>query len=264
MLLSDSLSIPVDILNNKCETIARLDAKLLHLYGDWARLSLASDAPQSLVHWGTRLRFWISDGPAGYEIDGVVVARKEAAEEAAEFIAGSTEEAKEQAAEAAMEEAAGDSNEIAAAPPEREIVLRLLQCRPFDERRSSPRRWQRFSVRYHPLREQALPLQDRVVLASDHTGNCWERSWAVDINAGGIRLRTYDILVPRQRLALQFWLPDAAENRAATYSRRFALCGRVLRSQRMLSRAEDAFESMIRFEQISVEDGLALSQFLSV
>lgn len=249
LLLSTCLSVPLDVLNNRSEAIARFDANLLHLHNDCAVLVLPAQASLSLVHWGTQVRFWISDGPFGYEVEGVVTARD---------------------TDLGLHTVVSlDSQEISSAgtSPTREIVVRLLKCLPFEERRAYRRRWTRFSVRLHPLpKSEGVYTRHALENITDVPAESarWERGWAVDISGGGMRLRTYACLPIRQRFLTQFWLPDINQDHAASHARCFALKGRVLRSEKARTRTSEAYETMLSFEHLSTADGLALSHFLTM
>ncbi len=278
--LSTSQTVSLDVLNNYNESIARFDACLQHLHGDWASLTMPASAPLSLVHWGTQVRFCLTDGAQGFEAFGVVVAREttnqaEAAQEVPAMPAHPPAAAVMLSRTLTVEDCGTGSPNTQGV---REVVVRLYQCNPFGERRSGPRRWTRFGVRLSPLPASSrgarpgLPelensTEGKYMVASETLPAplepCWDRGWAVDISGGGMRLRTYASLPLRQRLALQFWLPDAHAKQAATHACRFEVVGRVLRSQRTRSRAS-LYESMVCFEQLSPEDGLALDHFLSL
>ena len=295
MLQTTSMSVPLEVLNQRGEPISRGEAHLIHLHSECAVLQLDEDFPQTLLHWGTHVRFWMSDGPAGYMIDGVVVSHKPSDLKAlpsdvettlsivdsnetlidAEGCSPASETTKRLTIVNGTdtEEICGNSAGVSAVHS-RDIVLRVLECHPFNERRTGPRRWRRFGVRYCPLdngsSEQRLLANFEEALKGETTGNsrsgaestqCWERAWAVDLSAGGIRLRTFDPLPMRQLIALQFWLPGG-DRKAASDARSFLLRGRVLRSSTVKARAS-AFEAMIAFDRLSAEDGLALSEFIS-
>ena len=295
--LSASQSVSLDVLNNYNESIARFDACLQHLHGDWASLTMPSHAPLSLVHWGTQVRFCLSDGTQRYEALGVVVARDEG-EQASASCSAARPQVQPAAQSPGARASGADTQDLqdeapAVVPPARavrEVTVRLYQCQPFGERRTGPRRWTRFGVRLAALGDLsasgsqnsgiALVVQDTMgndaaflmrefparppaETSSETSHICWERGWAVDISAGGMRLRTYECLPLRQRFALQFWLPDAHPRQAVTHACRFEVVGRVLRSQRTRSRAS-LYESMMCFEQLSPRDGLALSGFLAL
>ncbi len=276
--LPASQTVSLDILNNYHESIARFDACLQHLHGDWASLTMPASAPLSLVHWGTQVRFCLSDGAQGFEAFGVVVARETANQ--ADASCGVPAAPADPCAAPAMLSCALSAEDRGAGsshtPGVREVVVRLYQCNPFGERRSGPRRWTRFGVRLSPLPaisrgarpglpalKSAIdePYADPSETLPASVEPCWDRGWAVDISGGGMRLRTYACLPLRQRLALQFWLPDGGAKQAATHACRFEVVGRVLRSQRPRSRAS-LYESMVCFEQLSPKDGLALDHFL--
>ena len=260
LLLSTSLPVPLEVLNNRSQAIARFDATLLHLHGDCAVLSLPAQASLSLVHWGTQVRFWISDGPHGYEVEGVVTARD--TELLSTALPTQETPQSQQTAKTQIRRR------------QRKTARRvkswsdLRQCLPFEERRADRRRWTRFSVRLHPCRNpKALRAKTRLENITDVAAESarWERVWAVDISGGGMRLRTYACLPVRQRFLAQFWLPDMhAKTMPPLTPAVFRCKGRVLRSEKARTRAAEAYETMLCFEHLSTEDGLALSRFLTM
>ncbi len=153
----------------------------------------------------------------------------------------------------------------------REITVHLWQCQQKEERRLGPRRWSRIAVLLRPELEARATRHAPLQQWDDAAEECWESGWAVDMSANGIRLRTHVCLPLQQRVALQFALPISPDNlneQSATSSaaqavqakQRFTLTGRVLRSER--TRAASSHQAMICFEQLTSEEGLAISRFL--
>ncbi len=272
--VSDSL-VPLDVLNNHYEPLARYEARLLDLHGDWATLTLPAAAPVSCLHWGSLVRFTFTDGSFRSEAEGVVVAHRVVAAEETAYIA-ETDTPYE--ADAGIQEGTdfnmpGSTLLIPSAT--REITVQLWQCQQKEERRLGPRRWPRIAVLLRPELE-ALPMAFAPAESPVEAEECWERGWAVDFSANGMRLRTHVCLPLKQRVALQFALPDAAvrsgsgsltsiieslEEEQQRLKRRFTLRGRVLRSER--TRTASSHQAMICFEQLTAEEGLAISRFLS-
>lgn len=248
--------VPLDVLNNHYQPLARYDARLLDLHGDWATLALPPDASVSCLHWGSLVRFTFSDGQYRCEAEGIVVAHRTAEE--VEAVPDS-----EQASESPCPSAAQ--------PVCREVTVHLWQCQQREERRLGPRRWSRIAVLLRPEQE-ALPTHlASLQVPDDAAEECWESGWAVDLSANGMRLRTHVCLPLQQRVALQFALPARHDDfdehstmrsagQAGPEKRRFTLTGRVLRSER--TRTASSHQAMICFEQLTSEEGLALSRFL--
>ena len=251
--ISDSY-VPLDALNNLYQPLARYDARLLDLHGDWATLALPADASVSCLHWGSLVRFTFSDGTYRCEAEGIVVAHR-------------TSEAVETApsSEPTLNEPSASRSRI------REITVQLWQCEQKEERRLGPRRWSRIAVLLRPELEARQTHHAPVRTTDDAAEECWESGWAVDLSANGMRLRTHVCLPLKQRIALQFALPISRDNVDEQFAqksaapndhakRRFTLTGRVLRSER--TRAASSHQAMICFEQLTSEEGLAISRFL--
>ena len=262
--------IPLDVLNNLYQPLARYDARLLDLHGDWATLTLPADASVSCLHWGSLVRFTFSDGPYRCEAEGIVVAHR--ASEDGEMSLKSDGDTTAQ------------TSTLELRSPCREITVQLWQCQQKEERRLGPRRWSRIAVLLRPEREaHPSPYVPRAAL-EEAAEECWESGWAVDLSANGMRLRTHVSLPLKQRIALQFALPIAPDSSHVSNHfesstplleplsqltseepllsrRRFLLTGRVLRSER--TRAASSHQAMICFEQLTAAEGLALSRFLA-
>ena len=273
--------VPLDALNNLYQPLARYDARLLDLHGDWATLTLPPDASVSCLHWGSLVRFTFRDDQHRCEAEGIVVAHR-------------------QVGEAANEEDTGMGQEESVSPaslraPRREITVHLWQCQQKEERRLGPRRWPRIAVLLRPEREISPGRIVPAGLAEDAAEECWESGWAVDLSANGMRLRTPVCLPLKQRVRLQFALPISPDNNDGFHSsmnsndshnvlassedaperlappravqelpcsrRRFLVTGRVLRSER--TRTAASHQAMICFEQLTADEGLALSRFLA-
>lgn len=206
--VSDSL-VPLDVLNNHYEPLARYEARLLDLHGDWATLTLRAAAPVSCLHWGSLVRFTFTEGSFRCEAEGVVVAHRVVAAEEIESKAD-INTPYEAAADSQTRRGFDLSDSAPFVPPaSREITVQLWQCQQREERRLGPRRWPRIAVLLRPERE-ALPTTFAPAESPVEAEECWERGWAVDFSANGMRLRTHVCLPLKQRVALQFALPDAA------------------------------------------------------
>jgi hypothetical protein len=223
LMLADTLPIELETLDARDTPLAEYCAMLQHLDGETAVLRLrASEA--CCLHWGARVRFCVDEGPLGYQIIGMVV--------------GHGEVEKEDTTEAAYSD----------------IILRLWECRPAHQRRSTPRRRTRFQVSYLPqsaTEGTTLPLEGE-----------WLRAWCVDIGGGGMRLHLAKPLCLPERLTLRFTLPSRAGESSKSPRRTLEVQGHVLRCK-AYGRRGDHIELAITFQRLSVEDGMALSSFLS-
>jgi hypothetical protein len=222
LLLANTLPIDLETLDARDNVIASIAATLQHLDGETAYLHIPIEEPVRSLHWGARVRFWIEDGPRGYEVIGVVAGHQEETDEEGETAY-------------------------------REILIRLWECRNAPQRRNTPRRRGRFVVRYLPLGMSEEPGVSEE--------GAWLRAWCVDIGGGGMRLRLPKGTALPERLALRFSLPPRSEKKTLAARREFDVLGRVLRCEPTGQRG-DAVELAIKFHRLSVEDGLALSAFL--
>jgi len=120
-----------------------------------------------------------------------------------------------------------------------EILIRLWECRTVSQMRSTPRRRSRFSVSVC-----------RVGSVLSVSGQC------LNIGGGGMRLRvpTFDPLP--ERLTLQFGLPPERSDV-------LELQGRIIRAV-PCKRGKGQMEVALCFERLTVSQGMAIAQFLSV
>jgi hypothetical protein len=224
MMLADTLPVELETLDARDNPLAEYCGSLLHLDGESAVLRLRALDARGL-HWGTRVRFFVDEGPLGYQIVGMIVGLQESEE-----------------------------NDPMTGPPKCDITLRLWECRPAHQRRGTPRRRSRFAVSYLPLsatQGSTLPEEEM-----------WLRAWCVDVGGGGMRLHLAKPLCIPERLALRFTLPLRSGEPSTSSRRVLEVEGRVLRCT-AYGRRGDHIELAIKFQRLSVEDGMALSAFLA-
>ncbi len=202
LIRAETMPIDIEILDASDNALQVLPAELRHLDGEAAVLVLAS-AQANRLHWGTRLRFEISDNPSVYEVTGVVVAC----------------------------EPQRDADVT-------EIRIRLWECRPVSQMRSTPRRRSRFVVAFRPVDSPTLK-----------TGHC------LDIGGGGMRLRVPALEPLPKRFAVQFCLPSEP-------SETLELQGRIIRAT-LCERGATQMEIALCFERLTVAQGMAIARFLS-
>ena len=203
LMMAETLPIDIEILGASDNALQVIPAELRHLDGEGAVLVVPENKAKRL-HWGARVRFEIGDNPTVYEIVGTVVAY----------------------------EPQEDTGEI-------EIILRLWECRPVSQMRSTPRRRSRFSVSVCAA-GSSVPM----------VGQC------LDIGGGGMRLRVPALDPMPVHLMLQFGLPPES---AAILE----LQGRIIRAV-PCERGEGHMEVALCFERLTVSQGMAIAQFLSV
>lgn len=132
------------------------------------------------------------------------------------------------------------------------IIVQLWECVPAVERRRGPRCQTRFLVRYLPLSAGGTPAS---------ADSEWLRAWCVDLGVGGMRLRLARPLCVPERLILRFSLPGSGASTPRKLRRAFQLKGRVLRCTACGPRGSHV-EMAVSFQEISVQDGLALSAYV--
>src|ERR1043166_4660360 len=137
LLLATELSTPLEVLDEQENVLSTIAASLCHLDSRGAILAVPSDSPTPCLHWGSRVRFYMEDGSQRFEIMGAVIAH---------------DRDQEQQVEREL-----DPNK----PLQKEIWVRVWECRNGLQRRNTPRRATRFAVRYRPLLSgNAMPLSD--------------------------------------------------------------------------------------------------------
>lgn len=231
MLLDTDLPTTLEVLNGKDEVLSGMAARVCHLDGDWAFLTLPPGQAPSCLHWGSRVRFRFGEKAASYEVVGVVTGH----------------------------ETNSESEEIA---PLREVRVRLLTCGHVSQRRSEPRRFARCLAQLRPLATPAPRAQSGEEEEDPTCDETWTAAQCVDISGSGIRLRIPAAAAPPDQIQIQVALPafTAAKNKKDVGP---LLCvqGRVLR-RALCGKHNDLLEIAVKFETLSVADGLLLSHFL--
>ena len=232
-LMASELPIRLEILDQAGQRLFDARARLKEL--DDTHAVIALDEPQSgaRVHWGSPVRFEVEDGMRRYELTGAIVARE------AEDIPVAGESAADESANA----------------PTREFRVHIWECKLNVQRRSLPRRKLKFPVNFRPLCAETL----------EETGEDQAESiegWCVDIGPGGIRVRAGALPVVPARMSIEFSLPVSDPCRGIDSMHRFQLTGRVIRAEPQ-GRQRDSMEIALKFERLSVRDGLVLHNLLS-
>lgn len=201
------MSVEIAILSTADSTLAAVNGRLESMQGEFAVLTVPGSGSGRLVRWGSRLRFWTTVAGQALEATGAVVST-----------AGGT-----------------DGRE------DRQVVVRLWECVPRRQKRSSQRQ---------PLK---TPLRMRLV-HPDHANSILEESWidgwGVDISAGGARVRVPDSVQWSGVVELEIPAGEPAEPEI--------LRGRVLRVRTPRANMEYV-EVAVKFECLSVESGLRLA-----
>lgn len=236
LLIANDLPINLDVLDADNGVLASLSVRLRHLDGEWATIVLEPKQRATCLHWGSRVRFWIGDGLHGYEVIGSIVAHE-------------------------LQRASSRTSTTAPSP--QEALVRLWECRQVDQRRQTPRRVARFPVEFRILKANT-PDNASTSPQAEPSSPKWHPAHCLDIGAGGMRLRTDRLAVTPKHLEVRFALPPVAETdpAAETASHHFRLLGRVLRTEPS-EKSEHSLEIAIKFERLSVEDGLALTDYLA-
>ena len=237
LLLADVLTVDIEVLDADNRTLARMPAKLKNLDGESAIICLPLQDSFRRLRWGTRVRFQMGEGPSCYLVTGMVVAEE---------------------LEGLLDDEENEPN-----VQEQELLIRLWECRSIEQRRRLPRRSSRFSVHFAPIPTpkpggsgpEKRSLERTAVVEEEN----WREGWCVDIGGGGMRLRTPDTGNIGKRLRVHFNLviPQADFNKEVC----FDLQATVLRVA-PCGRNASQLEIAVRFEHLTVEEGIALAQFL--
>ena len=230
-LLAANLPVRLEALDQKGNPLAGLTAKLQHLDEDYALVTLDDPRPARCFHWGAPIRFNLEDGLRRYEFTGVIDQRNQDASNLAEG------------------EAAADREQGAC-----EFRIRLWECHPVVQRRVLPRRKLRFAVQFRSACDE-IEEDSSDVPAETISGTC------ADIGAGGMRIRTHTLVNTPARIALSFRLPVSGGANGLDEEREFCLFARVIRAD-VCGRHNDCMDIAVRFERLSVADGLVLKNLL--
>lgn len=225
LLTASELPVDVAVLDQHDSAIAQLAATLLLLHEDRAVISLPARSVDAYLRWGTRVRFWMSDGTHGYEVTGAVVAHD----------AASTDDLS------------------------RRVVVRLWECQPRNQKRLLPRCRVRFPVALRsgeavvgvPGEPQweagwSVDLGAGGMRLRTHCRYRWARQIEVKF-----------------RLPTERKTPESSKfaSEPADMGHEFCLLARVLRLT--LPQAQTrAMELAVSFELLTLEDGLSLASFL--
>ncbi len=237
--LCNDVLITLEVLDAGGGVLSGTAAALLHLDEEFAIVSLPPQTSVPCLHWGAKVRFWVGEGKLGYEVIGVVIAQERP---------GTASDVRE--------------GENAAAEPH-QVRIRLFECHLRPQRRNTPRRRTRITVRYRPVATLAGGVSEQNGGEGEKTSNPeeWLAGSCVDISGGGMRLSGDRLAETVKFLLLKFTLPAISDAEGDGQARAFCVQGRILRctdSKRRAGRVEMA----VKFERLSAEDGRALSAFL--
>jgi len=231
-LMASEIPVRLEILDQIGQRLFGAAAKLTSLDESHALLALEEPLSAAQLHWGSPVRFEVEDGLRRYEITGAIVERQE-----------------EDRAADAVEEASRNSRIW-------EIRVRLWECKLNVQRRALPRRKLR------------LPVSFRIMCGEEPLNGGLEappevvKGWCVDIGAGGIRVRTQRLETVPTRVHLEFRMPVSDGVHGMDTVHQFCMAGRVIRAEPH-GRYSDGMELAIRFEHISVRDGMVLRNLLN-
>lgn len=232
-LTASEIPVRLEILDSFGDCASTSDARVVRLDDSYAEIVLDRD-PSSDAHRsrsGTPVRFEFEEGMRRYEVTGAIVA-------------GNVEQT--------------DSREIAARVDTAEseqchMRVRIWECKLNIQRRSVPRRRLGFPVELRGISDSeptAIPASEAIV------GCC------IDVGAGGIRVRTSQLLEVPKRMRLEFSLPVSDGTLGIEANHRFCLSGRVIHTLPQGAHGDD-MDIAFCFEGLSVRDGMALHHLLS-
>ena len=133
---------------------------------------------------------------------------------------------------------------LATEPDGGDIRIKIWDCEPSNQRRESPRRKGKFTVLFRPAFN---PPQGE-----------WQVGWCLDLSAGGIRFRIPRIENLSEKLELEF-TPTFGSAESSQIP--FRLKGKTLRAD-AYGRRSDQLEVALKFEGLTIEQGMSLSGFL--
>ena len=224
-LFANEMPITLEALDANGGVLSDMAASLRHLDGERAVVALSARTPAPSLHWGTRVRFQIADGTQRYSVIGTVIAH-----------------------DLPASRKAADSPEIQEAL-ECEATLQLWECRSADQQRVSPRRHVHFDVHFRVLDQESTATETP-------QPDVWEQGTCVDIGGGGLCMRIPHRSTYPKRVEVRFTLPTTQSEKIP--GPEFTLRGRVLRTTTHALGQEVA----LRFERLSVAQGMALATYL--
>lgn len=226
MLLTEETPIQLDVLDAQDNALTRLPATLCRLENELATLELSADSPPSCLHWGARVRFRIGEGAQTCEAIGSIVAHN-------------------------LARTSGKWLQDFDQDSPREAVVRLALCRPVPQLRAVPRRDACFPVLFQALSNEMTEAPASSALPE------WSRARCVNLSAGGMKLRTDSALSAPKELLLRFSLPVSGQETPL-----FQLRGKTLRAD-FCGKQNEEIELAVKFMNLTVQDGLALTNFLA-
>jgi hypothetical protein len=229
----------LEVLDARGGVLSGTAATVQHLDDECAILSLAPEVLVPCLHWGSRVRFWLGVENLGYEVLGVVIAQ--------EHPCGDLE--------------LPEADRLL--PGSRLVRVRLFECHIRPQRRTTPRRRTRFAVRYRPADARSVRASGQSRTEEMSEASEWLSASCVDVSGGGMRLNADRLAPAPHYILLRFSLPSGAgdsETKKSSYA--FCVPGHVLRYTDSGRRA-GRVEMVVKFECLSVEEGMALDAFLA-
>jgi hypothetical protein len=240
-LMERSATVTLEVLDARHHAISTVAATLHYLDGELATLDMAADGGTVGLHWGARVRFWVGTGAQGFEIIGAVVG------------CGLSD---------------GDESDEEADEPRREICVRLFECRPAPQRRSSPRRRIRLPISFAVLAgddpELLAETADAPAMPAAPEYPCayeWRDATLIDLGCGGVRMRIDGISSAPSRVLIRLTLPAYEHVAGAVPARTFELPGEVLRAEPSRRRA-GSLVIAAKFLRIDPQEAIAISGFV--
>ncbi len=234
-LLTEEQRVNLEVLDNRQMPICTVPANLLSLQGEWATVMLSPDVSISGLRWGAWVRFWMGEGSSSYEVIGTIAALE------------------------LQRENLESTNSEQIPAHSREALIRLQEFRPVSQRRTSQRHFHQTKILFRQISKADLQQADAYInqTFSDSDSSEWIAGICIDISPGGMRIRTDTDIPENEHILLNFSF-DKINGESAEPPKRFLLSGRIIRRSACI-RNSAAVEMAVKFDSLSVEDGMALS-----
>ncbi len=238
-LQTEEQLVNLEILDNRQMTLCTIPATLLNLHGEWACVLVAAEENPSGLRWGAWVRFWIGNGTNSYEVIGSVSALELQRE--------------------SLEEACSIPHQ----KQSREVMIRLNEFKPVNQRRHTPRHFRQAKILFKPDSKTVDHLNNfpETYPKFGEPGYEWISGMCIDVGPGGMRIRTSSAAQQNEYLLLCLTFPEQKTESNIEKSQ-FLLPCRVIRCSPCI-RNSTAVEIAVKFECLSVDDGIALSNWIS-
>ena len=238
-LLTNEQQVNLEVLDNRQLPLCTVPATLLSMHGEWATALVPAEANPSGLRWGAWVRFWIGEGPESFEVIGAVTA-VELQRESLERTSSPTQKTRP-----------------------REVLLRLHEFRSVSQRRIAPRQFRQTKIWFRSVSKEEYQLDDlnNYGMKGDRSASEWNSGMCIDVSPGGMRIRAEADAQENENLFLSLTFPTRKFD-AEAQKFQFQLPCRVIRRTPCIRNAS-AVEIAVKFDSLSVDDGIALSNWIT-